>query len=368
MDGQPVPPDDQQCKKDHDQSGPYQAQLLADNRENEVIVLLGKEHKLLAALAKAQPQKAAGANGDKALRHLEALVRGIPEGVPPGGDPVGVIADLLHQVSEKQQVAAGGTAGKARRHPAPVDAPYYHQHRANPYQQHHAGSVRLHGHQHRDSHQHEAVGQYAVFEGQHLLPLLGDGGGKVNDDAQLCKLRRLELKRGAGDPQPTPGAVAPDANAGNRHQNQQDKGCHYGNPCQAPEPLVVDLGYPEHGKQAQQGKGPLALEIVEGIIAAGLGGLGGRETGGEKHNETDDQQYQRQQQEGQIHGAPGGLPSLPLTAALFPDLLAFVFPLLFPGHGEPSFPLFAVGRLSLRARDDPSRRRAPERRTEWTRR
>ena len=98
VEGDPEAPEDQQGEHQHDDAGSHQTQLLADHGEDAVVVLLGQVQELLAALAQAHAQQAAGADGNEALGDLPAAAP-IPlgvEGVPPGVDAVfPVVQDAL---------------------------------------------------------------------------------------------------------------------------------------------------------------------------------------------------------------------------------------------------------------------------------
>src|SRR6266852_4229830 len=61
-----------------------ESQLLADNRENEVGVRLGKEEEFLPSVADAQPMQAAGTDRDERLHGLESLPLRIGLGIQKG--------------------------------------------------------------------------------------------------------------------------------------------------------------------------------------------------------------------------------------------------------------------------------------------
>ena len=155
VEGDPEAPENQQGEHQHDDAGSHQAQLLADHGEDAVVVLLGQVQELLAALAQAHAQQAAGADGNEALGDLPAVAP-IPlgvEGVPPGVDAVfPVVQDaLLHQ--DHIQGAHQAYAADAQGDQPALDAAHDHQHRAGGEDQNGARQVRLQHHQHADDRQ-----------------------------------------------------------------------------------------------------------------------------------------------------------------------------------------------------------------------
>ena len=349
MDRQPVAPDDQQRKEDHDQRPPHQSQLFQDDGKDVVVLGLRQVAELLAALAQPHTQQTAGADGVQALDGLPRVVPTegqVPaEGVPPHLKPGGVVVDgmekLVDDLRKVQQVAHQAQRPAARGHPAPVDAPHHHHGRPDAQDQERTGKMWLDQRQNRHHHQKDDVGQKPLLEGLHLLPLLGDGLGEVDDQAQLRHLRGLEGEGGARKAQPAGGPVFAQGQQASilvrsrdNHQNQQEDGPGEGQPGQPAEALVVDLGHPPHDKHAQSGEGRLPLEIVQRVVFQIGAGLGRGEAGGEEHDEPHRQQHHRQQQEGQVHGTPGGLPRLLASAPVLALLLFFQLPIFVPGEGD----------------------------------
>ena len=186
----------------------------------------------------------------------------------------------------------------------------------------------LHNGQQRNCRQQKDMGQKPLPPGLHLLPLLGNGLGKIDDDAQLRYLRGLEGQGRTGDAQPAGRAVLAQGQqppvligAGNHDQHQQDNGHDHSQPGQTPEPFVVDLGHPEHGHHTQGGKHHLPLEVVQPVIFQPRVGLRRRKAGGQQHNQPHRRQAQGQQQKGHIQRTPRGLPCLLALAPVLPLLL-----------------------------------------------
>lgn len=194
-------------------------------------------------------------------------------------------------------------------------------------------------HQNGDDAQQRHIGHDALPPRQHLLLFLGDGIGKVDDDRQLCDLRRLELEH-ALDAQPAGGVVGGDGQwvVGDDDQDQQEQRQTHQHAGRAAPALIVDLAHNEHACQTDDGEQGLPLEVV-GAVAGVVIGAG--KAGGEQHNESDHRQQQRQDQEGQIHGPLGGLRVLLLCLAHagLHGLLGLIF---CTGHGCPPFRNFML--------------------------
>ena len=80
---QPVAPDDEQGKQQQHQARAHQAQLLTDHGEDKVVLRFGQIEEFLPPVAQAQPEHAAGANGQHGLHGLQALVLRVVPGVFP---------------------------------------------------------------------------------------------------------------------------------------------------------------------------------------------------------------------------------------------------------------------------------------------
>ena len=189
--------------------------------------------------------------------------------------------------------------------------------------QHRAGEVGLQHHQPRDDDQDDAVGQDAVAEGPHFLPLLRKCCRQsTTTTAELRHLRGLECEE-VPDLDPAGGVVAGDADApGHQHQNQQDDGHEQRRLGEGPEAVVVDLRRSKPWRsRPSDGPHALALDVEEGVLDLHAV-VGGGEAGGEHHNEPDAEQQQHQQQKRQVDGTLGKLPALgfPLQPALLPLL------------------------------------------------
>ena len=129
MQGDPVAADDEQREHDHDDRRADQAELLADDGENEVVVLLGQEQELLPALAEPHAEESARADGEQALSDLIAVALHplFIERVEPDVEAARVIGDdpCCKGVDHDQNQS------KAKPDPVVADAADVHHHRAD---------------------------------------------------------------------------------------------------------------------------------------------------------------------------------------------------------------------------------------------
>ena len=86
MNGDPVTAQNQQNKEQNDPHSTNEAQLLADDSEDVIVVLLGQIQVLLAAATQSQTQEAPGADGVAGLNDLIAGVERVAFRVEPGCD------------------------------------------------------------------------------------------------------------------------------------------------------------------------------------------------------------------------------------------------------------------------------------------
>ena len=108
VESQPEPLHEEEHEQQDDQHRPDEAQLLADDAEDEVVGAFGQPELLFDAVAKAEAGHAAGADGVKALQrlvgHLGQVLRPAVEAALQVGDGVDV---LQHRF---QQQHTGGSA------------------------------------------------------------------------------------------------------------------------------------------------------------------------------------------------------------------------------------------------------------------
>ena len=124
-----APPQQQGKQQDH-RTGPDEAQFLAQNGKDEVVLRLGHEQVLLAAVAKAQPCRAAAANGVQALNGLVTVAQRVGEWVQPGAEAAGRVG---HKVRHDDNGRPDGSGpAHARQHEPPQPgAAHEHEYRAD---------------------------------------------------------------------------------------------------------------------------------------------------------------------------------------------------------------------------------------------
>ena len=320
MERDPVAADDEQREDGHDERRADQAQLLADDGEDAVVVLLGQEEELLPALAETETEETSRADGDEALARLiaRARLKGVVERVEPDGDARGVVGDQARE----ERIRHRRDTADADADPVAADAADEHHRRADAENEHGAGKVRLEVHQHRNEGKDKAVGQDTVAECSHFVLLFGDAVGKIKDDAKLGDLRRLKPHRGARDTEPARRAVARDTDAGNDDRDEQGDGNAQRDLGHAAEARVVDAPDDDHGGKAERGKGRLPLKVVQRVARLIIGGWKARR---EQHDEPHAGEQQHEQEKRHIDGSAArllrsGLHALHVLALLAPQL------------------------------------------------
>src|SRR5258708_1340073 len=93
---------DEKREDRHQRKGADEAELLADDRENEVGVRLRQEKELLPAVADAQPAQSSGADRDQRLHRLEPFSQRIGFRIQEREEPVAPVGS-----AENQQQARG---------------------------------------------------------------------------------------------------------------------------------------------------------------------------------------------------------------------------------------------------------------------
>ena len=226
-------------------------------------MLLGQVQELLAALAQAHAQQAAGADGNEALGNLPAVAP-VPlgvEGVPPGVDAVfPVVQDaLLHQ--DHIQGAHQAHAADAQGDQPALDAAHDHQHDARADDEDGAGQVGLPHHQKGDDAQNQHIGPDALAPGLHFFAFFGNGGGEIDDHGHFGQLRGLE--RGKANPDPALRAAF--LRTENRNEQQKEyRACQHEKRDASPE-LIVDARDEQHHADAQHRENRLPRKIIGGV-------------------------------------------------------------------------------------------------------
>src|SRR4051794_30222366 len=219
-----------------------QAELLADDGENEVGVGLGKVGGLLDGSAEAMAEKAAGADRDLALDRLVAGRAVVGPGVHERGQ-AGAPVRLDDREHEHEERADAGHQRELADRETGGD-----QHRRERGADDQAGAeVRLRGDQQQraaaDAEDRAGDGSQAAGD---LRPR-GQHRGGVQDERELHDLARLELQRAGADP--AAGAVDADAEAGHQHEQQQRERGEQQHGSEAPDRVERDARDDVHPDQ-----------------------------------------------------------------------------------------------------------------------
>ena len=181
--GDPEAPQDQQCKKHHNANRTHEAQFLAGNGKDIVVILKRQIEVFLSAFAKPKAKQASGANGIERLQNLIPRVSGVQLRVPPGSHPV---AGVAHQAGIHQQ--------KRRRPQRPQQQPLgmgsgnVHHEDGHHAHKHNGAQVLFQGQWHQDAQQRPAEAQDPPAEKPGLFSKILGQPGKQHDHSKLCHL------------------------------------------------------------------------------------------------------------------------------------------------------------------------------------
>ena len=138
-------------------------------------------------------------------------------------------------------------------------------------EQHDAGAEVALGEAEHDEHAgDEEVREEADGEEPHLLPLPGERVGQVEDQRHLGHLGRLEAHRPEVEPAPRPAGGAADPR--DEHQHEREEGDEEERDGQDLEPAVARLDHRGEQGDADGAGDQLALQEVELVVDACLGG------------------------------------------------------------------------------------------------
>ena len=276
---QPEPLHEEEHEQQDNQHRPDEAQLLADDAEDEIVGAFGQPELLFDAVAKAEAGHAAGADGVKALQrlvgHLGQVLRPAVETALQVGDGVDV---LQHRF---QQQHTGGSA-----HPCD-DAAVAAQQQDGAHHsggQHDAGHVGFHNEQRHHQHQRQQGQDQlphqplleprphrhpAAAAGVQLFQLRGLGRkvGCEQDHFKLCDLG--DLHRLPRDAQPAAAAVQRRAE---QHQHQQHKADDVPRPDHFAQKAVIHIGKGDHHQQPKAEAENLRFDVMEAVPKAEIAG------------------------------------------------------------------------------------------------
>ena len=261
-----------------DGAGGGQAEILADDGEDEVGVAFGEVVLLLHPSAEADAGEAAVAEGHLGLEGLVVLAGGL---VAEAGHAVLVGG---HDGAEEE------CAEEGQRAPSPPVGPAGQEERAGEAGHHHQPAevgLEQEGHAHgaEEGQRHEE----AFLPTPHQRPDPPEVGGEEDDHHELDELDRLDVD--GAQPDPTVGAFDGLAQPG--HEDQEQPHHHRGGQRPEhpllPEEAVVQEVERRAGDDAAAEEDELHLQEVEGILGGGLGlaGVG-------DHQHAEGRQGQRQ--------------------------------------------------------------------------
>ena len=120
MERHPQPLHEEKDEEQDDHYSPHEAQLLADDAEDEVVGAFGEPELLFDAVAEAEARHAAGADGVKALQglvgHLGKVMRPAVEAALQVGDGVDMPQQRLQQACAKAGTRPCDDAAAAAQH------------------------------------------------------------------------------------------------------------------------------------------------------------------------------------------------------------------------------------------------------------
>ena len=294
-------------EQQQDREGAEQAELLADDGEDEVGVGVGHIGPLLPPGPQPDPEQPPGAEGEAALDELVAAVLGVGGGVHERQEPGPAV------VGAHDQAHAGGQAERPDPAQQQQRGPGHEQHAegdgaqqqggAEVGLQHHQG-----GQQHgQGQHRHQQVADVAEQPG-----LAGEHVGREQQQGQLGELGRLDGDD-AADRDPAGRPVGRHRARVDEHVHQPGGGHHQQGRAQPAPQAVVDAADHQHDHGPAGHPQQLALEVGVGVA---LPGQGEHRGGGQHHDQPDDQQRAGHGEQQPVGGAgaqqrPGRPPGPP---------------------------------------------------------
>ena len=284
---------EQQHEQPHHCAGPHEAQFLADNGENEVVLRLGDEKMLLAAFPQTEAGGPAGADGIEALDGLVAVAQRVGEGVEPGAEPVGGVGDEVGHDGHRRTDRPDASRARQQKPPQPRTT-HEHQHRADAEDEDSAGQVRLQQHQGRHHPQHQRKGQNAHAEILHPVVVQRDDVGKHQHHRELCDLAGLQGAEPRDDQPPLAAVVL----RHEEHRRQQYQRQPQQRPRQLVEDMVIHPAGQPHPAEPQRRVEQLRPQIGPGVAPPverhGTGRAG-------QHHQPEAHQREHQDQKRQVH-------------------------------------------------------------------
>ena len=208
MQGNPIAPQNQRRKQHNNCCRAEKAQLLADNREDIVVILKGQIEIFLPAFSKSKAKKPAGTDGIETLQDLVSRISGVTFRVKPGRNAVACIAheaDIDHHEHRRRPCSCQEPPGAGARHK--------HHHHAHHAHKQNGAEVFFQCQVNQDAQHRSSEAQHAEAEFLCPRPIIAGQAGKHQNHGEFCNLRGLELDA----PQVNPPPCAVDGLADDQH-------------------------------------------------------------------------------------------------------------------------------------------------------
>ena len=290
MRSNPVAAADEQRKQDQDRDGADIAKLFTDDGKDVVIVLLRQVEVFLPALAKAEAEKAARADGIQRLHDLIPGSARIGERVAPRHD---ALVHIGHELARDQQqrTRAAHTDEQVRE----LDTADKHHHDRQRHDDDRRRQMRLEHEQDDDAAGDDHERHNAVADRLHLVFVRADHAREKQHDRDLCDLRRL--KRRKAEAQPPARAAADHTDVRDPDDGEQENTHAQKQQRPAAVRRHAHTGKQDHTHDAGNGEARLPDEIIRRRLTLRIGAGKARR---EHHDDADRQQQQCEHEKRQV--------------------------------------------------------------------
>ena len=282
---------DKECDKDQ---GADESELLADDGEDEVVLRLRKPQMLLVAVAEADAEKPAGADGEQAFIRLKALVEQMQLRMQPCIDAcLGIVGE--QNDSERRSAEGAGDAAD------PFDAGAGHENHtgAEEKEDNRARHVLFQRGRGADQYDHACGEENPVFEGFHFRCEFGYVKREQQNQGEFHDFGGLKLDGAYFHPSCR--ALGRGADAGDKDAPQQEIGYAENRKCHLFEKAVIDDGHAYHREDSENTPDELFFDEVK-AVAAHIGFRIYVARGGH-HDGTEADEKHHQNQKGLVNAA-----------------------------------------------------------------
>ena len=264
-------------------------------------MLLRQVEIFLPALAEAEAEKAARADGIQRLHDLISGAARVGERVAPRHD---ALVHIGHELARDQQQRA--RAAHADEQVRELDAADKHHHDRQRHDDDRRRQMRLEHEQDDDAAGDDHERHDAVADRLHLVFVCADHAREKQHDRDLCDLRRL--KRRKAEAQPPARAAADHADVRDPDDGEQENAHAQQHERPAAVRRHAHVGKQNHTHHAGHGEACLPDEIIRRRLALRIGAGKARR---EHHDDADRQQQQREHEKRQVEAAALGPGSRP---------------------------------------------------------